>query len=91
MKYFKITPSVIWAKNCGRDFDQYVAFRREFTFENDGEVNLCLFANTYYNLYLSDNKFDYVENIKNSFEKYIGNYDVVRILTQQLYINGEKK
>lgn len=72
-------------------------------FEKNEELNIHCWAgrsrsqaianclNTYYNLYLSDNKFDYVENIKNSFEKYIGNYDVVRILTQQLYINGDKK
>ena len=46
-------------------------------------VGFCL--NTYFNLYKENNKEDYERNLKNSVNKFLGNYDVIRILTKRLY------
>lgn len=52
MKHFEAIPNAIWAKTCEREFDQYVAFRKDFATDTEGIVTLRLFANTYYNLYV---------------------------------------
>lgn len=46
-------------------------------------VGFCL--NTYFNLYKENNKAAYERNLRNSFDKFLGNYDVIRILTERLY------
>lgn len=46
-------------------------------------VGFCL--NTYFNLYKENNKEAYERNLKNSIGKFLGNYDVIRILTERLY------
>lgn len=46
-------------------------------------IGYCL--NTYYNCFLNHNKNDYIKNINNSIKCFIGNYDVIRIMTEELY------
>lgn len=48
----KFEAGVIWAENCSRSYDQYVAFRRNFRTDEDGACRVRLFAETYYNLYI---------------------------------------
>ena len=55
MSFFDMKPKVIWAKEIHRDFDQYVAFRREFTIPYETTIEFNVFANTYYNLYVDGN------------------------------------
>ena len=52
MKDFTLQAKSIWAKECPREVDQYVAFRYTFDTACEGVVTLCLFANSYYNLYV---------------------------------------
>lgn len=49
---FLNTVSLIWAADCPREFDQYVAFRRSFKTAQDGLCRIRIFADTYYNLYV---------------------------------------
>lgn len=46
-------------------------------------IGYCL--NIYFNLFKSKNEEDYLRNINNSIDKFIGNYDVIRIITKELY------
>lgn len=46
-------------------------------------VGYCL--NQYYNLYLSRNKNDFLKNIDNNMDMFLGNYDVIRTMTDVLY------
>lgn len=46
-------------------------------------VGHCL--NNYYNLFLKRNKHDFLLNEKNNSSKFMGNYDVMRILDKVLY------
>ncbi|MCR5484924.1 MAG: hypothetical protein K6F09_04960 [Clostridiales bacterium] len=45
-------PNVIRAKNCKREKDQYVMYRKRFSVPKKGDFSICLFADTYYNLYV---------------------------------------
>lgn len=47
-------------------------------------IGHCL--NQYYNLYIENNEEDFVENIENSNDNFIGNYDVIRIMEKNLYL-----
>ena len=47
-------------------------------------VGYCL--NQYFNLYLNNNKIDFIMNIENSMDKFIGNYDVIKIMEKTLYV-----
>lgn len=49
-------------------------------------IGYCL--NNYYNLFLNPNKEDYLYNLNNSIDRFIGNYDVIRILTKELNKNS---
>lgn len=46
-------------------------------------IGYCL--NIYFNLFKSKNEEDYLRNVNNSIDKFIGNYDVIRIISQELY------
>ena len=46
-------------------------------------IGHCL--NIYYNLYLKKNDKDYLRNLNKSNGKFHGNYDVIRIMTNELY------
>ncbi|MBR4315617.1 MAG: hypothetical protein IKP65_01410 [Alphaproteobacteria bacterium] len=47
-------------------------------------IGYCL--NQYFNLYLNNNKIDFIMNIENSMDKFIGNYDVIKIMEKTLYV-----
>lgn len=49
-------------------------------------IGYCL--NNYYNLFVECNKEDYLYNLNNSIDRFIGNYDVIRILTKELNKNS---
>ena len=46
-------------------------------------IGFCL--NTYFNLYKENNREEYERYLKNNTNKFLGNYDVIRILTERLY------
>lgn len=46
-------------------------------------IGYCL--NFYYNYFLKVNNSDFLYNLNNSIDKFIGNYDVTRVLTKELY------
>ena len=46
-------------------------------------VGYCL--NTYFNLYKEDLPIAYTCNLNHSIDKFLGNYDVIRILTKRVY------
>ena len=46
-------------------------------------IGFCL--NVYFNMFKQKNEIDYLRNIKYNMENFIGNYDVIRIMTNNLY------
>lgn len=47
-------------------------------------VGYCL--NQYYNLFVENNEEDFIRNLENSIDKFIGNYDVIKIMEKTLYV-----
>lgn len=43
--------------------------------------------NTYFNLYLNNNKEDFIQNINNNISKFMPNPDILKILNYNLYLN----
>ena len=43
--------------------------------------------NTYFNLYIENNKEDFIFNLKNTNDHFHGNFDVIRIMNKVLYLN----
>lgn len=50
-------------------------------------IGFCL--NQYYNMFCENNEEDYISNLTNSIGNFNGNYDVVRILTKEIYCIGD--
>lgn len=46
-------------------------------------IGHCL--NIYYNCYYENKNIDYIKNIKSSIDNFTGNFDVIRIMTKELY------
>ena len=46
-------------------------------------IAFCL--NQYYNLFWEDNEQDYIYNLNNSIDNFMGNADVIKILTKEIY------
>ena len=75
---------------------QVIDFSSDIFYKNE-ELNIHCWAgksrsqglgfvlNQYFNLYLTKNLNDYKDNLNNNIDNFLGNFDVIRLMTKQLY------
>ena len=77
--------------------DQIINFAKD-VYERNEELNIHCWAgksrsqavgyvlNQHFNLFLEDNKEDFILNLRNTEDKFRGNFDVIRIMNKELYL-----